>query len=93
MPEAIAIGDFVKRIAIGAGDVFFRHHRPADNQLADFARRQLANLVHCRERPIVDGDDLPLDPREAPADAGSRAGRGFGCRFAEHFAGGNRSDR
>ena len=62
-----------------------RHLRPADDQLADFARRQFLRVVDRRNRLVGDANHAPLDRIKLPADAHASAFVRSRRRFAEHF--------
>ena len=72
MPDLLAVGDFRQRVPLGAGHILARHDRSADDQLADFAARQLFDICQSCQRPVDRANDLPFDlgkrrPTQVPA--------------------------
>src|SRR5688572_6812844 len=71
VPEtSVAVANLVQRVAIRARHVLGRDHRPLHDQLADLAAREHFRTIDRGDRLVGDADDLPLDAREPPADAG-----------------------
>src|SRR5262245_6510210 len=73
MPEGCAVAGFVEGVGFRAGDVFGGNNGTADDELADFAGRQLFGLFYGWNGVVDDADDFPFNAGKVAADASAGA--------------------